>query len=122
MNSSNALAFLLLGLAMGLLPALTPAWFPHTGIDGSSARALWAETMGFAQALLGLGYLTRRQFLPWAARWLSATDYRGVVATGAWQPDALPSNLVAVDFSSAGAGPLEPAAFTAANPAGRQAA
>ena len=77
MNGSNALVFALLGTAMGLLPALAPSWFPLTGSDGTSARALWLDTMGAVQVALGLGYLVGARLAPAAlriARGIPASD------------------------------------------------
>jgi len=72
MNTLNAAIFAFLGSAMGLLPAVFPSWFPPSGADGSSARALWLDTMGAVQMALGLGYLVRAHVAPVAVRILSA--------------------------------------------------
>jgi len=71
-NGPNALIFALLGTAMGLLPALAPSWFPPNGADGTSARALWLDTMGAVQVALGLGHLVGARFVPAALRVLRA--------------------------------------------------
>lgn len=58
---------------MGLLPQLAPTWFPPTGLDGSSARALWLELMGVVQTLLGGAHVLREMAVPAAIRWLAVT-------------------------------------------------
>jgi hypothetical protein len=71
MNIRNAWGFLSFGLVMGLLPLLAPTWFPPTGIDGSSARAMWLQLMGVVQTALG-GVVVLGQFVvPVAIRWLA---------------------------------------------------
>jgi hypothetical protein len=59
MNSANAYGFVAFGLLLSALPIVFPVWFPPTGLDGSSARALWMQCMGVVQMILGLGYLLR---------------------------------------------------------------
>ncbi len=71
MNLRNAWGFLSFGLVMGLLPLLAPAWFPPTGMDGTSARALWLELMGAVQALLGGVRVLWQVAVPAAIRWLT---------------------------------------------------
>ena len=56
---------------MGLLPVLFPSWFPPTGADESSARALWLELMAAVQIGLGLAFLVRERVVPFAARIVS---------------------------------------------------
>lgn len=68
MNDLNAVIFALIGFVMELLPVAFPSWFPPTGCDQSSARALWLDTMGAVQAGLGLGYMVRAHVVPFAAR------------------------------------------------------
>lgn len=68
MTTSNAFAFLVLGLMMISAPALAPAMFPPTGFDGSNARALWLLLMGSLQGALGAGYLIRQHFIPAAVQ------------------------------------------------------
>lgn len=104
MNNGNALGFVVIGLAMCLLPLAVPAWFPHLAIDGSSTRALWTQFMGAVQCLIGIGYLLRHvSALLGAGARQPAAEQRGAIATADWQPDAVPQNLIAVNFSSAGA-------------------
>lgn len=71
MNTRNAWGFLSLGLVMGFLPSLVPAWLPPTGIDGSSARAMWLQAMGVVQIALGgagvLGQLAVPAVIDWLA-------------------------------------------------------
>ena len=64
MNTGNALGFLLFAAAMKLLPALAPTWFPPTGMDGSSGRALWLEIMALVQAGYGTSFLFSRWVAP----------------------------------------------------------
>jgi hypothetical protein len=97
MNSSNASGFVLFGLAMGLLPAIAPDLFPRNGIDGSSARALWAQTMGVVQVAIGVFYLVREGFLPWLAQWLERSP-----AQPDWRQQPVPANAVPVAAGAAG--------------------
>jgi len=60
--------FALLGAAMELLPLLFASWFPRSGADEASARALWLGLMGGAQMALGAGYLIQAHLVPWVAR------------------------------------------------------
>lgn len=71
MNIRNAWGFLSFGLVMSLLPLLRPAWFPSTGIDGTSARALWLQLMGAVQTLLGGAQVLWRIALPALIRGLA---------------------------------------------------
>ncbi len=71
MTLRNAGGFLSFGLVMGLLPLLAPSWFPRTGIDGTSTRALWLEVMGVMQTLLGGGPLVWKIAVPALVRWLA---------------------------------------------------
>jgi hypothetical protein len=82
MNDSNALIFSLIGTAMELLPKAFPSWFPPTGCDQSSARALWLCVMGAVQIGLGLAHFFRAHAVPAAARILSAVpdETRGPLA------------------------------------------
>ncbi len=57
---------------MELLPRVFPSWFPPTGADQASGRALWLDVMGAVQLGLGAGYLLRAHVVPAAARILSA--------------------------------------------------
>jgi hypothetical protein len=71
MNIRDAWGFLSFGLVMGLLPSFAPAWFPPTGIDGSSARAMWLELMGAVQTSLGGGRVLWPMVGPAVTRWLA---------------------------------------------------
>ena len=68
MNATNALAFATLGSLMELLPRLFPAWFPPTGADASSCRALWLTLMGATQITVGLGFLLTTHAFPFVRR------------------------------------------------------
>jgi len=59
MNIGNAFAFFLSGVVMWCLPNLAPGWFAATGIDGSSARALWLQVMGVVHLVVGAGLLVQ---------------------------------------------------------------
>jgi len=72
MNDLNALIFGLFGTSMELLPRAFPSWFPPTGADQASARALWLEVMGAVQIALGAGYMLRAYFVPGVLRIFSA--------------------------------------------------
>ena len=67
---------------MEMIPKAFPSWFPHTGADMASARALWLGVMGYLQLSLGLGFIARTQFWPSAQRLIS------LVPSG--EPTALP--------------------------------
>jgi hypothetical protein len=71
MNTRHAWGFLSLGLVMGLVPMVAPAWFPPSGMDGSSTRALWLELMGLVQTVLGGGRVTWHLAAPAIVRWLA---------------------------------------------------
>lgn len=71
MNIRNAWGFLSFGFVMIALPRLMPDWFPPTGFDGTSARALWLEFMGGLQALLGAARMLWQIFVPAVVRRLS---------------------------------------------------
>ncbi len=45
MNLNHAFGFLLVGTMFGLLPRFAPGLCPVTGVDGSSAGALWLQVM-----------------------------------------------------------------------------
>jgi hypothetical protein len=64
MNALNAIFFAALGSAMEALPRMFPSWFPPTGADQSSTRALWLATMGAVQITIGLGFVIRAHFMP----------------------------------------------------------
>jgi hypothetical protein len=69
MNAKNALGFLALGALMGLLPRFFPGCFPIDGVDGSSGREIWMESMGFIQAALGSCYLAKHYAVLPMLRW-----------------------------------------------------
>lgn len=64
MNDLNAFLFSAIGFVLEILPAAFPAWFPHTGADSASARALWLDVMGAVQISIGLGFLARMHVVP----------------------------------------------------------
>ena len=68
MNLPNALFFAVIGWVMEMLPKAFPSWFPHTGADASSGRALWLALMGFVQISLGLGFIVRAHLMPAVVR------------------------------------------------------
>jgi hypothetical protein len=45
LNLNHAFGFLLVGTVFGLLPRFAPGWCPATGVDGSSAGAIWLQVM-----------------------------------------------------------------------------
>jgi hypothetical protein len=71
MNALNAIVFAAFGSAMEALPRFFPSWFPPTGSDQSSARALWLSTMGAVQITLGVGFVVRAHFVPFFSRLFS---------------------------------------------------
>ena len=71
MNAFNALVFLVLGVAMAMLPVVEPSWFPPTGIYGSSGRALWLEVMGVLQGVIGGVRVLRDLAVPFVLRSLT---------------------------------------------------
>jgi hypothetical protein len=85
MNTGNSLGFLLFAVAMGSLPAVAPGWFPPTGLDGSSGRALWLEVMALVQGGWGGFYLFSRWVIPAASRATAYLPQRKVPA-GAMLP------------------------------------
>jgi hypothetical protein len=64
MNALNALAFAALGSLMEMLPKAFPSWFPLTGSDQASARALWLALMGAVQISVGVGFIVRAHVIP----------------------------------------------------------
>jgi hypothetical protein len=64
MNALNAIVFAALGLSMEALPKLFPSWFPPTGSDQSSTRALWLAVMGAVQVTIGIGFIVRAYVIP----------------------------------------------------------
>jgi hypothetical protein len=64
MNALNALVFAALGSAMEILPKAFPSWFPPTGCDQASARAIWLALMGAVQISVGVGYIVRAHVIP----------------------------------------------------------
>jgi hypothetical protein len=67
-SAINAFIFVTMGSSMGLLPVLFPSWFPPTGADESSARALWLELMATVQIGLGFAFLVRERVVPYLGR------------------------------------------------------
>lgn len=98
MNTANAIGFLLMGLAMAVLPLLAPGLFPPSAIDATSARMLWVEIMGGVQIVLGSTFLARAGFVAAIDGIRGLAEQRGALATGDWQPDSVPPELVTVDF------------------------
>jgi hypothetical protein len=64
MNALNALAFAALGSVMEILPKMFPSWFPPTGSDQWSTRAVWLGLMGAVQITLGVGFIVRAHVVP----------------------------------------------------------
>ena len=98
MNNGNALGFLVLGAAMCLLPFLVPAWFHHVAMDGSSTRALWCETVGAVQCLIGVVYLTRQGVIAAMSGLRTLAEARRAIATADWAGRGLPGGVVNVNF------------------------
>ncbi|HEY1848155.1 MAG TPA: hypothetical protein VGG37_03060 [Opitutaceae bacterium] len=71
MNGINAAVFALIGAGMEIVPRLLPSWFPPTGGDESSARALWLFVMGVTQMALAAGYVFRTHVMPFTLRVVS---------------------------------------------------
>jgi hypothetical protein len=72
MKAAEAFIFMTMGSAMGILPVLFPSWFPPTGGDESSARALWLEIMAATQVGIGFIFLAQAHALPFMARVVAA--------------------------------------------------
>ncbi len=81
MNTGNALGFLFFAATMGFLPTVAPEWFPPTGLDGSSGRALWLEFMALVQAGWSTSHLFSRWVMPAAARAWALLPQRKPAAT-----------------------------------------
>jgi hypothetical protein len=64
MNALNALVFAAFGAAMEILPKAFPSWFPPTGSDQASARAIWLLFMGAVQISFGVGFIVRAHVVP----------------------------------------------------------
>ena len=67
---------------MEMVPSAFPAWFPPSGADQASTRALWLALMGWVQVAIALGFLVQMRMVPAVARFLA-------FVSGA-QPIALP--------------------------------
>jgi hypothetical protein len=82
MNALNSIVFAALGSAMEALPRIFPSWFPPSGSDQSSTRALWLATMGAVQITIGLGFVVRAHFVPLVVRIFSTarTSEAGTLA------------------------------------------
>jgi hypothetical protein len=57
---------------MEILPRVFPSWFPPTGSDQSSTRALWLALMGAVQITIGIGFIVRAYFVPAVQRVFSS--------------------------------------------------
>ncbi len=68
MNLLNAVIFAAIGSALEILPRAFPGWFPHTGADSASSRAIWLKLMGSVQIALGLGFILRAHVIPVVSR------------------------------------------------------
>jgi len=110
MNTANAFGFLLLGLVMWLLPVVAPGMFPQVGIDGSSARSLWIQTMAGVHVALGAGFLARNIVLPEIRYWLRSAP----VAEPVWRNEPVPAEALAIDVAAAEAALSEQGALIAA--------
>jgi hypothetical protein len=77
MNVLNALIFAALGSVMEIVPRAFPSFFPPSGADQASGRALWLALMGGVQLALGLGFIFRTQILPVALRIISTVPVAG---------------------------------------------
>ncbi len=82
MNGTNALVFAVFGFLMEALPVACPSWFPPSGADGTSARALWLETMGAVQLGTGALHGVRMLLESMAARVPSAAHGEALALTG----------------------------------------
>lgn len=60
MNFKHATSFMMVGAVLGYLPDIFPGWCPATGVDGSSAGALWLNLMGTVQIAIAMSYFARR--------------------------------------------------------------
>ena len=101
MNNRNAWGFVSFGTVMSLLPLLAPAWFPPTGIDGASTRAIWLEVMGVFQLLLGGVRVLWHAVVPAFVRWLAFTPppIAPLAPVVEFEPEA-PAPPVAMAFGS----------------------
>jgi hypothetical protein len=72
MNALNALVFTAFGSAMEILPKVFPSWFPPTGSDQASTRALWLALMGAVQISIGVGFIIRAHLVPAVYRLISS--------------------------------------------------
>jgi hypothetical protein len=107
MNIGNASCFLLSGVMMGLLPSLAPDLFPRSGLDGSSARAMWIQLMGMVNATLGVVFIGRQSILPWFERWLASEP----AAQPVWHHAPVPANATPIELAVAQTISAQPALF-----------
>jgi hypothetical protein len=81
MTNVHAYGFLLFGGLLHLLPLVAPAHFPPNSVDGANTSALWLQSMGWVNAVIGSFYLIRLDVIPFVAHVL------------AWRPAPLPELL-----------------------------
>ena len=93
MSTGNASGFLLLGLAMWLLPSAVPGLFPLNGLDGSSGREMWIQVMAIVQVTIGLGFLLQLEVWPRLIRWLTTQPAPEPV----WGMEPVPATALPVD-------------------------
>jgi hypothetical protein len=89
MNLANAFVFLVMGTVMEVLPGVFPAWFPRTGLDGTSASSLWLHLMGFVGTGISTVFCLARYAVPAVlnrmrtAKGAAAAGRGGFIITGA---------------------------------------
>jgi hypothetical protein len=95
---------------MWALPNVAPDLFPRQSIDGSSARALWVQSMALVHLAVGLGFLVQLEIWPRVMRWLTTEPAMEPV----WTRDPVPANAVALDMGAAEVALSEQSALFAA--------
>jgi hypothetical protein len=110
MNIGNASGFFVFGVAMWLLPNIAPDLFPRSGMDGSSARAMWIQVMAVVHATIGLSYLLLPLFAA-LARWVAAEP----AIQGIWRQQPVPADAQPIDLAAADAALSQQRALFAAH-------
>jgi hypothetical protein len=110
MNTGNACGFFIFGTMMWLLPNVAPELFARSGLDGTSARAMWIQVMAVVQVTIGLGFLLHLEVWPRVMRWLAAEPAMEPV----WARQPVPAGAVRVDLHAAEAAFSEQSALLAA--------
>jgi hypothetical protein len=74
MTSPNAVAFLVLGLAIWFTPTLAPEFFPLGSGSDFSPSASWLKVMGLTNGTVGGSWICRHQLVPFLVRFFRTRE------------------------------------------------